>query len=221
MVTRHRAVAPRTSPTSHRRVSTACEPHAPTHPPPRARSKSQPYSRAAATKHRAGVGPLHVLDGSDGAALHELVNAFARGVMAELEVHSVHDLARVRELEHRRLLRRRSRRTACRTARDARRRSPPARARRAGTAANGRTRGRGPGGTTRRPRLVVARVTTSTTSQPSVAENTGATTRAPKPVPMTPTRTALVIRPPPRARGPPERSADGGVRGRNDRGGRC
>ena len=41
-----------------------------------------------------------MLDGPDGAAAHELVNALASGVMAELEVHSVHDLARVRELEH-------------------------------------------------------------------------------------------------------------------------
>ena len=41
-----------------------------------------------------------MLDGPDVAPTHELVHALACGVMTELEVHSVHDLARVGELEH-------------------------------------------------------------------------------------------------------------------------
>ena len=46
MAMRRCALTSATSPNSQRTVSTACDPHAPTQPPPDARSNSHPYRRS-------------------------------------------------------------------------------------------------------------------------------------------------------------------------------
>ena len=174
-------------------------------PAPAAIAVEQPA--VAPHRHpRAGrqVRPLHVLDRTERVGAHELAQQPAHGMEPELEV-AERDRARVgrfpnergrfvgvqreRLVAQHRLARRRATIRTCAACRNGGEctltRSTSGRAETRAISASSRGE------------------TTSTTSQPSVASNAGATTRAPKPVPMT----ATFTRPSPPA--PRRRPRDG------------
>ena len=174
-----------TSPKHQRSVSIACDPHAPIQPPPRVAVEEPAVGPQRNPRAGREMRPLHVLDRTERVGAHELAQQPARGVEAELEVAERDRARRGRfgderggfvGVERERLvaqhrLARREREPHVRGVQERRRvHADEVDVGRATIAARSAASSRAE--------------TTSTTSQPSVAANAGATTRAPNPVPI-------------------------------------
>ena len=191
-----------------RSVSTAWDAHAPIQPPPSARSNSQPDGAQRYPRTRRAGASTGRARRTERAVAHHLAQQCRTGRVAELEVA---------QCDHSR--------AAASASRSAASSASSANGLSHTTALPGGERGAhmrrveerrrvhahevdvGPGDE-RAHRGIVRAETTSTTSHPSVAAYTGATTRRPNPVPMTPTFTTRA-RPPIRRRGTGWRAAGG------------